>query len=145
MLVSTGSTNTRGEHNIFGFLGSRIHETQENDAHLVPTYFSNPTDHLDQTMLTAEYYRDRHFGGLVNFVRTTGTTDVAFNGGTRSPTNQYETFELDYLPWFNVRFILQYNVYQVVNNNQNPFFLNKWPNPKASDNNTFVLGLWMDF
>jgi len=63
----------------------------------------------------------------------------------RSPTNQYETFELDYLPWFNVRFILQYNVYQVVNNNQNPFFLNKWPNPKASDNNTFVLGLWMDF
>ncbi|MGO9991505.1 MAG: hypothetical protein ACLPTF_03190 [Steroidobacteraceae bacterium] len=96
-------------------------------------------------MLTAEYYRDRHFGGLGNFVRTTGTTDVAFNGGTRSPTNQYETFELDYLPWFNVRFILQYNVYQVVNNNQNPFFLNKWPNPKASDNNTFVLGLWMDF
>ena len=33
----------------------------------------------------------------------------------------------------------------LVNNNQNPFFLNKWPNPKASDNNTFVLGLWMDF
>ncbi len=35
-------------------------------------------------------------------------------------TDQYETFELDYLPWFNVRFILQYNVYQIVNNNQNP-------------------------
>jgi hypothetical protein len=55
-------------------------------------------------MLTAEYYRDRHFGGLVNFVPTTGTTAVAFNGGTGSPANQYETFELDYRPWFNVRF-----------------------------------------
>jgi hypothetical protein len=96
-------------------------------------------------MLTAEYYRDRHFGGLVNFVPTTGTTAVAFNGGTGSPANQYETFELDYRPWFNVRFHSEVNAYQVVNNNQNPFFLNKWPNPKASDNNTFVLGLSMDF
>jgi len=56
-------------------------------AHLVPTYFSSPTDHLDRTMLTAE----------------------------------------------------------VVNNNQNPFFLNERPNPKASDNNASVLGPWMDF
>jgi len=63
----------------------------------------------------------------------------------RSQTNQYETLELDYLPWFNVRFILQYKVYQVVNNNQSPFFLNKWLNLQASDNNTFVLRLWMDF
>ncbi len=63
----------------------------------------------------------------------------------RSPINQYETFELDYLPWFNVRFFLQYHVYQDVDYSQNPFFLNEWPNPKASDDNTFVLGLWMDF
>jgi len=34
---------------------------------------------------------------------------------------------------------------EVVNNNQNPFFLNERPNPKASDNNTSVLGPWMDF
>ncbi len=63
----------------------------------------------------------------------------------RPPTNRYETFELGYRPWLNVRFILQYNVYQVVNHKQNSFFLNRWPNPKASDNNTFVLGLCMDF
>jgi hypothetical protein len=86
---------------------------------LVPTYFSNSTDHLTQFQMTGEYYRDCTFGGLVSFVRTTGTADI-FNGGTGSPTNQYETFELDYLPWFNVRFILQYNVYHIVNNNQNP-------------------------
>jgi hypothetical protein len=33
---------------------------------------------------------------------------------------------------------------EVVNNDQDPFFLNEWPNPKASDNYTFVVGLWMD-
>jgi hypothetical protein len=27
-------------------------------------------------MLTAEYYRDGHFTGLVDFVRTPGSTDV---------------------------------------------------------------------
>jgi hypothetical protein len=53
--------------------------------------------------------------------------------------------ELDYLPWFNFRFMLQYNIYQVVNNNQNPFYLLKASNPKASDNNSWDLGLWMDF
>ena len=30
---------------------------------------------------------------------------------------------------------------EVVNKNQNPFLLNEWPNPKAWDNNTLVLGL----
>jgi len=97
------------------------------------------------TTLTAEYYRDRHFGGLVNCIRTTASTNVAFNGGTGSLANQYETFKLNNLPWFNVRFILRYNVYQVVNNNQNPFSLNEWPNPNGVDSNTFVLRLWIDF
>ena len=33
---------------------------------------------------------------------------------------------------------------EVVNNNQSPFFLNEWRNPKASDKNSSVLGLWME-
>jgi hypothetical protein len=53
--------------------------------------------------------------------------------------------ELDYLPWLNFRFILQYNIYNVVKNNQNPFILLNASNPTASNNNTFVFGLWMDF
>jgi iron:rusticyanin reductase len=134
-----------GEHNTFAFLGHYTHETQANSPDLVPTYFTNSTDHLNEFQVTGEYFRDRHFGTIVSFRRTTGTNDVAFNGGTGSPTNQYEVFELDYLPWFNFRFILQYNVYQVVDNNQNPFFLRAWPHPQAAANNTFVFGLWMDF
>ena len=111
----------------------------------MPTYFSNSDDHLNAWNVTATYYYNRHYGGLINFVRTTGTSDANFYGGNGSPGNQYEVFELDYLPWLNFRFILQYNVYQVVNNNQNPFILLNASNPKASNNNTLVLGLWMDF
>jgi hypothetical protein len=53
--------------------------------------------------------------------------------------------ELDYPPWLNFRFILQYNIYNVVKNHQNPFILLNATNPQASNNNTFVFGLWMDF
>ena len=66
--------------------------------------YTNPTDTLTQLLVTGEYYRDRHYGGLVSFTRTTGTSDPLANGGNGSPANQYETFELDYIPWLNVRF-----------------------------------------
>jgi hypothetical protein len=134
-----------GQHNIFTFLGHVTHETQENNPALVPTYFSNSTDHLTSLQMTGEYYYNRTFGGLVSFVRNTGTTDVGLNGGNGSPANQYEIFELDYLPWFNTKLILQYDVYSVLDNNQNPFFLAGATNPRPSDNNTWVVGLWMDF
>ena|SRR5271166_1591375 len=134
-----------GQHNIFTFLGHVTHENQENDPALVPTYFSNSTDHLTTLQMTGEYYYNRTYGGLISFVRNTGTTDTAFNGGNGSPANQFEVFELDYLPWFNTKLILQYDVYSVLNNNQNPFFLAGSTNPRPSDNNTWVVGLWMDF
>jgi hypothetical protein len=40
---------------------------------------------------------------------------------------------------------MQYNIYNVVKNNQNPFILLNATNPRASNNNTFDIGLWMDF
>jgi hypothetical protein len=134
-----------GQHNTFSFLGRYTHENAEYDPGLVPTFYSNSTNHLDEWNVTGTYYYNRHYGALVNFVRTTGTADVALNGGTGSPGYQYEVLEVDYLPWFNIRFIMQYNIYNVVKNNQNPFFLLNATNPRASNNNTFVFGLWMDF
>jgi hypothetical protein len=150
-----------GPHNIYGFLGHITHERQQNSSQLVAATFTgasspiytNPTDTLTQFLATAEYFRDRRYGGLVSFTRTTGTNDPLANGGNGSPANQYEVFELDYVPWLNFRFILQYNAYQVVANNQSPFNLSHatfpnspgFPDVKASDNNTWVVGLWMDF
>jgi len=150
-----------GQHNIFSFLGHVTHERQQNSNQLVAASFTgastpiytNPTDTLTQFLVTGEYYRDRHYGGLVSFTRTTGTYDPLANGGNGSPANQYETFELDYIPWLNVKLVLQYDVYQVVANNQSPFNLSNatfpnspgFPNIRAGNNNTWVVGLWMDY
>jgi hypothetical protein len=134
-----------GPTNIFTFLGYYTHETEENDRGLVPKYFSNSTDHLNELQITGEYYYNRHFGGLMSFVRTTGTPDIAINGGNGSPSNQYDVFELDYIPWLNVKLLLQYDLYSVVSNRQNPFYLDDATHPKASNNNTWVVGTWLDF
>jgi hypothetical protein len=150
-----------GQHNIFSFLGHVTHERQQNSDQLVAAtftgatapIFTNPTDTLTQFLVTGEYYRNRRYGGLMSFTRTTGTNDPLANGGNGSPANQYETFELDYIPWLNIKLILQYDVYQVVANNQSPFNLSNatFPNSpgfrniRAGDNNTWVLGLWMDY
>ncbi len=151
-----------GQHNIFSFLGHVTHERQQNSDQLTAATFTSPvggpiysngTDTLTQVLATAEYWRDRRYGGLVSFTRTTGTYDPLAYGGNGSPANQYEVLELDYMPWLNFRFILQYNAYQVVANNQSPFNLSNnafpsspgFPNVKASDNNTWILGLWMDY
>jgi hypothetical protein len=150
-----------GQHNIFGFLGHVTHERQQNSPQLVAATFtgasspiySNATDTLTQFLVTGEYFYNRHYGGLVSFTRTNGSYDPLLNGGNGSPNNQYETFELDYVPWLNFRIILQYDVYQVVANNQSPFNLSNslypnspgFPNVRAGDNNTWVFGLWMDF
>jgi hypothetical protein len=150
-----------GQHNIFGFMGHITHERQQNSNQLVAATFTgatspiytNPTDTLTQFLVTGEYFHNRRYGGLVSFTRTTGTYDPLAYGGNGSPANQYETFELDYVPWLNFRLLLQYDAYQVVANNQSPFNLSNaqfpfspgFQNIKASNNNTWVLGLWMDY
>src|ERR1700722_14343388 len=106
-----------GQRNIYSFLGHVTHERQQNSNQLVAATFTgastpiytNPTDTLPQFLVTGEYFRNRHYGGLVSFTRTTGTSDPLANGGNGSPANQYETFELDYVPWPNVRLILQHD------------------------------------
>ena len=128
------------------FLGAFTRERQTNNPAFVGanggTSYSNNEDYLSQASLTAEYYYRRHYGGVVNWVNTTGTNDALMNGANGSPRNQFWVFELDYMPWLNTKFILQYDAYTMVNGNQSPFYQ---ANTKPSDNNTVVAGVWMAF
>jgi hypothetical protein len=135
------------DDHIFAFLGAFTRERQSNNPAFVGTGYANAIDYLSQASLTAEYYYRRRFGGLVNWVDTAGTKDALLYGADGSPRNQYWVFELDYMPWLNTKFILQYDVYTVVDGGQSPFF-NGGTNlvdGRPSDNNTLVVGLWMGF
>ncbi len=55
---------------------------------------------------------------------------------------------MDYLPWLNTKFFVEYDLFTKVNGNQSPFYLADGAsavNGKASDNNMIELGLWMGF
>jgi hypothetical protein len=137
-----------GDDNIFTFLGSYTLQRASNNPLFVNNNYSNQIDNLHQLSMTGEYYYRRHYGGLINFVDTNGTKDALQYGADGSPHNQYWVFELDYMPWLNTRFVLQYDAYTVVNGNQSPFYQangSSGVDGKASNNNTFVVGLWLDF
>ncbi|MGB8278994.1 MAG: hypothetical protein WCF20_13835 [Methylovirgula sp.] len=134
-----------GDNHIFSLAGHYMHEHVDvSPLFITNGEYSNTTDYLDQFVVTASYYYQRRFGGYVSFVSTTGSNDPALLGGNGSPNNQYEVFEFDYMPWLNTKFLVQYDLYNRVANNQSPFYPSGYAT-KASDNNTIVGGLWMAF
>jgi len=132
-----------------------IHEISWNNPGLVGTLFSNTSNHLDWFSANVSYYYHRQYGGMISFGYITGSSDpIAYctaNGvayqppfGTcnGSPNAMWETFELDYMPWLNVKLFVTYNVFNRLDSAANAFI--GQPN-KVSDNNTVLLGLWTAF
>jgi hypothetical protein len=147
-----------GDEHIFTVEGMWLHESSSNNGALVQptgTLFANASDNLDRVTLTAQYYYNRKYGGLISFGSLTGKTDpLAYCAGVTgtyiascsgSPNSSWETFELDYLPILNLKLAMQYNYFNKLGSGANPFYHSTLPNAKASDNNTFVLGLWFTF
>ena len=151
----------------FTVAGTRIHESMDLEASF-PTAAANSRDTLTTSRLWATYYYRRMYGATLGWFSTTGTTDPvlypAINGfsaanpacasapapaacgvaasASGSPDTKGWIAELDYVPWMNVKFSVQYTAYKKFNGadtNYDGFGRN------ASDNNTlFVLG-WFAF
>jgi len=108
---------------------------------------SNGSDTLYRTSLTASYYYQRRWGGFINFTSINGRSDPLFYcAGTcdGSPRAQWESLELNYLPWLNTKLILQYNLYNHLGAASMPAFQGTAP-PKASDANALVFAIWLAF
>ena len=128
-----------------------IHEKQRLDASFAAGLAANPTDTLNTLRVGGSYYYRRKYGAAVGYFSTTGSTDTLLynpNGGpvtgsaSGSPDSRGWIMELDYLPWQNVKFALQYTIYNKFNGgstNYDGFGRN------ASDNNTVYLLGWINF
>ena len=62
---------------------------------------------------------------------------------TGSPNSQWETVEVDYLPWLNTKLSLQYIMYNRVNGGTTSY--DGVTTRNAADNNTVWAGLWTAF
>jgi hypothetical protein len=147
-----------GDAHLVSFTGTRIHEKQTLDA----TYAggeggsSNASNDLTTTRLNLTYYYKRKLGGTVGYFSTTGSADdgIYSGGGNSTPDTKGWVAELNYMPWLNTKFSIQYTAYNKYSGGSS-YLWNNNPDTnggqsvavprKASDNNTLYLLAWLSY
>ncbi len=131
-----------GDRHLFSVTATRIHEKQT----LVASYnggegsSANLNNELTTLRASATYYYKRKVGGTVSLFKTTGSTDAALT--PNSPDTNGWIAELNYMPWLNTKFSVQYtsfSKYAGLSSNYDGVGRN------ASDNNTLYLLAWLSY
>jgi hypothetical protein len=136
-------------HRISGQL-SYIREAQHLDGTFGQGNAANPRNDLSTFSAKATYYYDVKYGVSFGYRRVTGDADsvlypsgLAVTGSASGrPDSSALILELDWLPWRDRRFTLQYTAYQKFNGgttNYDGFGRN------AKDNNSLYLVAWFPF
>jgi len=155
----------------YQFLGERdsfsVQATWINENHNLTSSSllngTNSLDHLRSMKVKGSYYYEQTYGATVQYFRTQGSGDLNLYGerGTpsaisgsanSSPNSDGWMFELNYIPfnhggpsfwpWLNVRFGLQYTLYNRFNGGTVNYDGN---GRNAGDNNTLYLYSWFAF
>jgi hypothetical protein len=118
-----------------------LHEDQSLGADSGAAHGANS---LDTMRVTGSYYHNRTEGIVAQWFSTTGSKDTGIYGANRTnaPDTSGYVVELVYNPYLNVRYSLQYTLYDKFNGaatNYDTFGRN------ASDNNTLYLLAWLMF
>lgn len=121
-----------------------INEQQKLDATFPAGSSEKDKIKLNSFKANLNYYFLDHFGASLGYFVTTGDSDSLLyapaNGSlTGKPDTDGLIAELDFLPWMNAKFSIQYAMYNKFNgakNNYDGFGRN------ASDNNTILLMAW---
>jgi len=153
-----------GETNIFTVTGTRIHEDMNLDASYLAGDSAHRRDSLTTTRVWADYYYKRKYGGELQWFSTTGSTDgllypastpggcdLVNNGplscgvvtsANGSPDTDGFVGQVDYVPWLNVKLVLQYTHYSKFNGASSNY---DGLGRSASDNDTLYFMLWYAF
>ena len=129
---------------------SYIRERQTLDGSFASGASSNPTNRLSSLTSKLTYYYNTKYGLSLAYLRTHGDGDAGLystgepvNGSANGrPDSSAYIVELNWLPWRDRRFTLQYTGYRKFNgarNNYDGFGRN------AGDNNNWLLLMWFAF
>ncbi len=120
-----------------------VHENQDVNASFLAANADNPHNNLDTMDIVGSYFWHRRFGATIGFFNTTGSTDLTYYGGAKGkPNSTWMNFEVNYVPWLNVKIGLQYVLYfkfDGASTNYDTFGRN------AADNNMLFGYLWVAF
>jgi hypothetical protein len=138
--VGTGSLVARG---------TWIHEKQAFDASFAAGASANPEDVLKVFRVNSSYYPKQWLGLSLGYFQTTGTPDTlrfapAPVGGSATGDPKTNGFigEVDFNPWQNTRFGVQYTLYDKFNGGKDGY---DGFGRRASGNNTLYLLAWVVF
>src|SRR5262249_20921528 len=142
-----------GDEHIFSVQGTYIKEKQNLDGTFALGDAQNASNHLNTFRLGGSWYYDRTYGAALGYFSTTGSSDnIVYAAGTTpssvngfangSPNSNGWVGELDYVPWQNVKILLQYTAYQKFNGASANYDGN---GRNAKDNNTTYLLGWFAF
>lgn len=144
-----------GDSHLFTLAGTYIHESMTLDASTLTG--TNATDDLKTLRVWGEYYYQRKYGATLLYFSTKGSTDPglypatnpagsaqvgAITSANGSPNTSGWQLELDWLPWLNTKFSLQYTWYTKFNGGSSNY---DGHGRNASDNDTLFLLGWVSF
>jgi hypothetical protein len=120
-----------------------IHESQSLAASFAAGAAANPSNTLKTFKVDGSYYTAGRVGLTLGYFSTTGDPDpLRYPGSvTGSPNSNGVIGELDFLPWLNTRFTLQYVAYDKFDGAHTAYDGVR----NASDNNTLFLSAWLVF
>lgn len=138
-----------GDRHIVTVLGTYIHENRDLNASYGAGAAANSSTNLNTFKLAGSYYYQRRYGGSLAYFRTTGSTDTLLyqpgpvdGSSNGSPDSDGFIVSLEYLPWLNTKFSLQYVAYNKFNGGSSNY---DGYGRDASDNNTLYLLAWFNF
>jgi len=139
----------KGGQGTFVVHASYAHERQTLDATFGAGGSANAKNSLNTVRADASWLTASRWGGSLGAFGTTGTADALLypagavtGSATGKPNSTGVIGELQFMPWINTRFSLQYVAYQKFNGASSNY---DGAGRNASDNNTVYLLAWLMF
>jgi len=137
-----------GDEHLLTLTGTYISEKQTLDATSAATG-SNASNDLKTLRLNASYYYQRKYGAALGYFSTTGSEDAVLYApnpldgyANNKPDSKGWIAELDWVPYQNTKFALQYTMYNKFNGGSTDY---DGAGRDAKDNNTLYLLSWINF
>ncbi len=129
-----------GDDHIFSAETTYIYESQKLEASLP----ADPNQTLKQFRLGGSYFYRRKLGGSLGYFWLNGTPNATYSAASAnsSPNTSGWAFELDYLPWLNVKLAAQFTLFTKFNGASTNY---DGTGRNASANNTVYLFAWLAF
>lgn len=129
--------------------GSWIREQQDWNASFPAGLTANTSDKLTTIKVDGSYYYNHKIGATIEYFSTTGTPDTGLyapadvtGSASGNPDSKGYIAELDYLPWQNTKFAVQYVFYNEFNGGTSNY---DGSGRNAKDNNTLFVAAWLMF